>query len=150
MSGEAGGVGPGVVETFLRLWHVALAPASAALGAFFWRWIERRDKGVVDRRSDQEKRGAAFAARFDRLDARDQEAFRRSEIERDRAIKRGDDADARADAAERERWRMELWVRDFEHALANARQIADDARAQAGQARVEWKSVPRPKLPGDA
>lgn len=141
MSGEPGG-GAGVLETFLRLWHVVLLPLGAAAGGFFVRWLERRDKSEAERRD-------AFVKRFERLDVRDQDWFKRTEGERDRADKRAEDAEARAEAAERERWRMELWMRDYEHALANARQIADDARGRAGQPPVEWKPVPRPVLPGD-
>lgn len=141
MSVESGG-GQGVLETFLRLWHVVLLPVGAAAGGFLVRWFERRDKGAAEQRE-------AFVRRFDRLDVRDQDWFKRTEGERDRADKRAEDADARAEAAERERWRLELWLRDHEHALGNARQIADDARAATGKPPVEWKPVPRPKLPGD-
>lgn len=137
------------VAAFKQTWEAFILPG--ILGWWSWRrWsADRTDKRAQEGRTDQEKREAAFVARFDRLDARDQEAFRRGEAERDRANADRDAAERRADAAERERWRMELWARDYEHALGDARRAADDARAKASLPPAEWKPVPRPTLPGD-
>lgn len=140
-----------------ELLGLAALPGAALFGGgLFNAWQQRRreraerDKQTAaDRRTDQEKRDAAFAARFDRLDAQSREYLQRVEAERDRAVKRADDAEARADEAEREHWRYVLWVQAHEHELGNARHVADRACAEAKLPVPEWRGVPRPRLPGD-
>lgn len=134
---------------FREVWVGLVTPA--ALGWWGWRrWsAARADERAKEGRTEQQRRDDAFNAKFARLDEQVKQHVAWLETRAERAEKRADDADARADAAERERWRLELWARDLDHAMNNARQIADDARAKSGQPPVPWQSVPRPKPPSD-
>ncbi len=148
MSEGAGG-GQGIVALVRDVWQAFVIPTGLGLFAlikWFGAWQDKRD---TDRRTDQQKRDDAFTAKFARLDEQVKAHMQWLENRAERAEKLADEADKRAEIAERERWRMELWVRDYEHTVNNARQIADDARGRAGQPPVEWKPVPRPVLPGD-
>lgn len=135
---------------FREVWAAFLTPA--ALGWWGWRkWaVARADDRAKGERTEQQRRDDAFNAKFARLDEQVKQHVAWLESRAERAERRAQEADARADAAERERWRMELWVRDYGNALDNARKDADDARDKAELPPGAWKDVPRPKLPGDA
>lgn len=132
-----------------EVWVGLVTPAALA----WWGWRKwsaaRADDRAKEGRTEQQRRDDAFNAKFARVDQQVQQHVQWLKERAEGAEQRAREADARADAAERERWRTELWVRDFEHALNNVRQIADDARAKAGQQPAAWKDVPRPRLPGD-
>lgn len=134
---------------FREVWVGLVTPA--ALGWWGWRrWAAaREDEKAKGDRTEQQRRDDAFAAKFARLDEQVKQHVAWLESRAERAEKRADEADARAEAAERDRWRAETYAERHEHALANARQIADAACEKAGLPRNEWRPVPRPALPGD-
>ncbi len=154
---ESGGAGTGLaaavsnaIAAAKQMWEVLILPA-IPIGFGVAKWIAvRRDKRDDARRTEDQRRDAAWDAKLARADQQVQAHVAWLEARATYAEARAREADARADAAERERWRMELWVRDYGNALDNARKDADDARDKAELPPGAWKDVPRPKLPGDA
>lgn len=152
MSESGGGVVAAVsagIATVKQVWEVLLLPPIAiAIGA--WKYIgTRRDKREADRRSEEQRREDAWNAKLARADQQVQAHVAWLESRASYAEARAREAEADCETAEREQRRLEIHVERYEHALGSARQSADDARAEQGKPKVDWKPVPRPKLQGD-
>lgn len=153
---ESGGAGGGLVAAVSagiaagkQMWEVFILPAGV-LGFGVAKWIgARRDKQDTNRRTEEQRRETAWDAKLARADQQVQAHVAWLESRATYAEARAREAEARCDAAEREQRRLEIHVERYEHALSSARQSADDARAEQGKPKVDWKPVPRPKLQGD-
>lgn len=153
---EGGGAGGGFVAAVSagitaakQMWEVFILPAGA-LGFGVAKWIgARRDKQDADRLTETQRRESAWDAKLARADQQVQAHVAWQEARAVHAEARAREAEARCDAAEREQRRLEIQVERYEHALGTARQIADDARAEQGKPKVDWKPVARPRLQGD-
>lgn len=127
-----------------EVWGAFILPA--VVGWWSWRrWsATRADDRAKESRTEQQRRDDVFNAKFERLDEQVKQHVAWLEARAERAERRGDDADARADAADRERFRLELRVERHKHALANARQqvwALQERGCQPGSPRSEFPPV---------
>lgn len=165
---EAGG---GVVALVKDVWQAFVVPgALAAFGLAKW-LASLRDKQAADRRSDQQKRDDAFAAKFERLDAGMKAHVEWLAAERVAAVARADRAEEALDvlrdkcraeldaqraahdgAVQRmrdERWRLELRVVEHEHEVRNLRQLVDDLERRLNLPPRVWRPLERPAPPAE-
>lgn len=132
-----------------EVWAAFIAPGAVAYFAWRKRRDDRADAATKERRTEEERRDAEWKANLDRAGAQVQAHVKWQEERAQYAEAKLQEAETRADAAERELRRLEIYVERHEHTLADARRIADDARSAQGKPPLDWKPVPRPRLPGD-
>lgn len=161
----------GIVALVKDVWQAFVMPAGlAAFGLAKW-LATLRDKRDTDRRSEQQKRDDAFAAKFERLDGQMKAHVEWLASERAAAAARADRAeealdalrdkaraelDAQRAAAEAalqrmrdDRWKLELRVVEHEHDIRNLRQLVDDTERRLNLPPRVWRPLERQAPTGE-